>query len=161
VNPHGTSVSVDTVIPLIMKDLSRICDGHRAVGVHRIAELHCCCPCGDAPVVPWQDDTLALPAVMWTSSGHSLSSLPVCGLQKLTLLRSGFMGRHVSPSRELCGNLGLPQSNLNLKAASKGKMHSGPFALERGASSAGSTRMSRVPIEHTRKSFIFSSQPAC
>jgi hypothetical protein len=71
------------------------------------------------------------------------------------------LGGHVSPSRELRGNLGLPQSNLNLKATSKGKIHSGPFALERGASSAGSTRMSRVPIEHTRRDFFFSSQPVC
>ena len=83
----------------------------------------------------------------------------MCVQRTLRRVRERF--HRFTPSRELCGNLGLPQSNLNLKAASKGKMHSGPFALERGASSAGSTRMSRVPIEHTRKSFIFSSQPAC
>jgi len=69
-------------------------------------------------------------------------------------------GGHVSPSRELWSNFGCCAVTQSPKPASKEKHALGRTCPERGARWPRCTRMSRLPIDQTRRDFSFSCLPS-
>jgi hypothetical protein len=81
----------------------------------------------------------------------------MCVQRTLRRVRERF--HRFTPSWELRSNFGCCAVTQSPKPASKEKHAQGRTCLERGARCSRCTRMSRLPIDQTRRDFSFSCLP--